>query len=134
MESVGPKPRYTVTIGDGMATRMKLAGAVGFVTNGSIRDLSGVRDVPLACWGTGRSPMHGRLRWLDINCPVGIDGRTVRPGDFVHADENGALVIPSDVADKVYDHALAVQEREAAMFTELRQPGLTIDDFLASQK
>ena len=34
MESVGPRPRYTVTIGDGMGTRMMLAGAVGFLTNG----------------------------------------------------------------------------------------------------
>ena len=61
MESVGPRPRYTVTIGDGMGTRMMLAGAVGFLTNGSIRDLAGVRDVPLPCWGAGVSPMHGTI-------------------------------------------------------------------------
>ncbi|MAE32451.1 MAG: hypothetical protein CMO43_12830 [Verrucomicrobiales bacterium] len=133
MESVGPKPRYTVTIGDGMGTRMMLAGAVGFLTNGSIRDLTGVRDVPLACWGAGVSPMHGRLRWLDINSPVVIDGMTVRPGDFIHADENGAIVISPDVADQVYDRALAVQEREAAMFAELRAPGFSLDEYLASQ-
>ena len=133
MESVGPRPRYTVTIGDGMGTRMMLAGAVGFLTNGSIRDLAGVRDVPLPCWGAGVSPMHGRLRWLDINSPVVIDGMTVQPGDFIHADENGALVIPPSVADQVYDQALAVQEKEAAMFAELRSPDYSLDDYLASQ-
>ena len=133
MESVGPRPRYTVTIGDGMGTRMMLAGAVGFLTNGSIRDLAGVRDVPLPCWGAGVSPMHGRLRWLDINSPVVIDGMTVRSGDFIHADENGALVIPPTVADQVYDQALAVQEQEAAMFAELRHPDYSLDDYLAAQ-
>ena len=133
MESVGPRPRYTVTIGDGMGTRMMLAGAVGFLTNGSIRDLAGVRDVPLPCWGAGVSPMHGRLRWLDINSPVVIDGMTVRSGDFIHADENGALVIPPTVADQVYDQALAVQEQEAAMFAELRDPDYSLDDYLAAQ-
>ena len=133
MESVGPRPRYTVTIGDGMGTRMMLAGAVGFLTNGSIRDLAGVRDVPLPCWGAGVSPMHGRLRWLDINSPVVIDGMTVRPGDFIHADENGALVIPPAVADQVYDQALVVQEKEAAMFAELRSPDYSLDDYLAAQ-
>src|ERR1700694_1367884 len=35
MESVGPRPRHTVTIGDGMGTMMKLAGAEAFITNGS---------------------------------------------------------------------------------------------------
>ena len=131
IESVGPRPRYTVTIGDGMATQMKLAGALAFLTNGSIRDLEGVQAVPMACWGAGLSPMHGRLRWLDVNSPVVIDGMTVRPGDFVHADANGALVIPPEAADQVYDKALAVQEKEGAMFARLSRPGLTLDAFLA---
>lgn len=50
IESVGPRPRYTVTIGDGMGTIMKMAGATAFLTNGCIRDLEGVRAIPLACW------------------------------------------------------------------------------------
>src|SRR5438876_1121215 len=74
IESVGLRPRYTVTIGDGMATLMKLAGAVAHLTNGSIRDLEGVRQVPLACWAAGLSPMHGEMHWLDVNSPVVIDG------------------------------------------------------------
>ena len=59
---------------------------------------------------------------------------TVRPGDFIHADENGALVIPPAVADQVYDQALAVQEQESAMFAELRSPDYSLDDYLASQR
>ncbi len=31
MEAVGPRPRHVVTIGDGMGTRMKLAGAAAFM-------------------------------------------------------------------------------------------------------
>ncbi len=134
IESVGPRPRYTVTIGDGMATQMKLAGALAFLTNGSIRDLEGVQAVPMACWGAGLSPMHGRLRWLDVNSPVVIDGMTVHPGDFLHADVNGVLVIPPEVADRVYDQALVVQEKEGAMFARLREPGLTLDALLGSGK
>jgi regulator of RNase E activity RraA len=133
MESVGPRPRYTVTIGDGMGTQMRMAGAVAFITNGSIRDLEGVRQVPLPCWAAGLSPMHGRLRWLDVNSPVVIDGMTVRPGDVIHADVNGALVIPPDVADQVYDQALAVRRKEQAMFDSLRSPGMTLDAYLASR-
>src|SRR5438046_1527788 len=50
MESVGLRPRYTVTIGDGMGTLMRLAGAAAFLPNGSIRDLEGVREIGLPCW------------------------------------------------------------------------------------
>ena len=131
IESVGPRPRHTVTIGDGMATVMKLAGAVAFLTNGAIRDLEGVRDVPLACWGAGLSPMHGQLRWLDVGSPVVIDGMTVRSGDLIHADINGAIVIPASVADQVYDQAVAVRQFEQAFFAKLRATDMTIERYLA---
>ncbi len=131
MESVGPRPRHTVTIGDGMATIMQLAGAVAFMTNGSIRDLNGVREVGLACWAAGLSPMHGQLRWLDVNSPVVIDGMTVRPGDIVHADVNGALVIPPAVADQVYDQAMLVRQREQALFAKWRAPSYTLAEYLS---
>ena len=133
MESVGPKPRYTVTIGDGMGTIMKMAGAVAFITNGCIRDLDGVRAVPLPCWAAGLSAMHGRLRWLDVGSPVVIDGMTVRPGDIIHADVNGAIVIPPKVADEVYDKTAAFRVWEQGVFAKLRAPGMTIEKYLAEQ-
>jgi regulator of RNase E activity RraA len=130
MESVGPRARYTVTIGDMMATQMTIAGCVGFVTNGSMRDIEGVRQVGLPCWAAGLSVMHGKLRWIDVGSPVLIDGMTVRSGDIIHADINGALVIPFAVADQVYDKAVVVREREAANFARWRVPGFTVDDLI----
>jgi hypothetical protein len=132
IESVGVRPRYTVTIGDGMGTHLKNAGAVGFLTNGCIRDISGVRAVPLACWAAGLSPMHGRLRWLDWGSPVVIDGMTVRTGDVIHADENGALCFSAGLAAAVAEQAGVVREKETRMFETLRRPGMTVDGYLAS--
>jgi 4-hydroxy-4-methyl-2-oxoglutarate aldolase len=130
MEAVGPRPRHTVTIGDGMATSMTLAGCTGFVTNGSIRDIDGVRQVGLPCWAAGTAVMHGRMRWLDVGSPVTIDGVAVRTGDIIHADVNGVLVFPFAVADQLYDKAVAVRQREQGLFAIWRRPGYTIEDFL----
>jgi hypothetical protein len=132
IESVGPRPRYTVTIGDGMGTQLMMAGVTGFLTNGCIRDVAGVRAVPLPCWGAGLSPMHGTIRWLDTQSPVVIDGMTVRPGDVIHADENGALRFPAALAEQVYERALAVREKETRLFETLRTPGMTISRYLDS--
>lgn len=133
MEAVGPRPKYVVTIGDMMGTMMTMAGAVAFLTNGSIRDLEGVRAVPLPCWAVGLSPMHGRLRWLDVGSPVVIDGMTARTGDVIHADVNGALVIPPEAAPEAYDKALAVREREDTAFGKMRAPDMTFDKYLRSR-
>jgi len=129
VESVGLRPRYVVTIGDGMATVMKLAGAVACITNGCVRDIEGVEQVGIACWGAGLSPMHGKMRWLGVQVPVVIDGMTVNPGDILHADVNGALCIPAAVADKVYEQAAAVRDFEQEYFRKLRAPGMTIDRY-----
>jgi len=119
-----------VTIGDGMGTFMRMAGAVGYLTNGCIRDIEGVRGVPLPCWAAGISPMHGKIRWLDVNSPVVIDGMTVHPGDVIHADENGTLAIPPGVADQVYDRALEVRRKEATLFDRLRSPEMDLRSHL----
>ncbi len=130
LEAVGPRPRYTVSLGDGMATLMKMAGAVGFITDGSMRDLEGVREVGLPCWAVGLSPMHGELRWLDLNTTVIIDGMTVRPGDILHADINGSVVIPHEIADRVPEQALAVRQKEQTLFAKWRSPSYTLDEYL----
>lgn len=133
MESVGLRARHTVTIGDGMGTMLKLAGVVGFLTNGSIRDLEGLRAIGLPCWAAGLTPMHGRLRWFDIGSPVVIDGMTVKTGDIIHADVNGAIVIPPVAVEGVYEEAVKVREYEQKLFATLRAPGMTIARFLADQ-
>ncbi len=132
MEAVGPRPRHVVTIGDGMGTRMRLAGAEAFISNGSVRDIEGLRAVPMPCWAAGLTPMHGRLRWLDVGSPVVIDGMTVRTGDYIHADINGSVLIPYEVANQVYDKAMEVRNMEAAMFARLRVPGMTFEKYMES--
>ena len=74
--------------------------------------------------------MHGELRWLDVGSTVVVDGMTVRPGDVLHADENGVIAIPAEVAGRVYDKAVAVNERESAMLAKLQAPGMTIEKHL----
>ena len=56
---------------------------------------------------------------------------TVQPGDIIHADVNGTLVIPPAVADQVYAKALAVREREARLFAKWRAPGYTLAEYLS---
>ncbi|OGG49192.1 MAG: hypothetical protein A3F84_07510, partial [Candidatus Handelsmanbacteria bacterium RIFCSPLOWO2_12_FULL_64_10] len=129
IQAVGPRPRCTVSLGDGMAMLMRLAGAVGFLTDGGMRDLEGVREVGLACWAAGLSPMHGRLRWLDLNTTVIIDGMTVRPGDIIHADVNGSVVIPREVVDQACDKAIEVRKKEQGLFARWRAPGFTLDEY-----
>ena len=55
-----------------------------------------------------------------------LNGLAVGPGDLLHGDVNGVLVIPSNVADRVAAQAMKVREAEERILTFVRQPGLTV--------
>ncbi len=71
-------------------------GISGVVTNGVMRDLGDVpADFPMIAGSVG--PSHAFVRVEAIDVPVTIFGLTISPGDLVHADRHGALVIPSAI-------------------------------------
>ncbi|MGQ9479299.1 MAG: RraA family protein [Thermoproteota archaeon] len=85
-------------------------GIVGLVIDGGCRDVGEIRRerFPVFCRGVGRTEVVGRqvLRPEDINIPVTVGGVLVEPGDFVMGDDDGAVVIPRDLADVVSQRAL----------------------------
>jgi regulator of RNase E activity RraA len=90
-------------------------GCVGVLTDGSVRDLDEVRRLGFQFWAAGVQVSHGYARIDDFNQPVTVFGLTVHPGDLIHADQHGALVIPAAVAREVAAAAKAVEDRERPM-------------------
>ena len=110
-------------MGPMIAAQIRLAGAVGLITNGCVRDLQKLRELGMACWANGLAPMHGRMHWLDLNRTVVIDGMTVNPGDCIHADVNGAVAFPSNAVDRVYAQVVAIRQRDADFYQQMAEPG-----------
>lgn len=133
IEAVGADPRRVVTMGDTWATVLRKTDVVGFVSNGSVRDLAGIRRVGLPCWAAGAVAMHGspgRVRWLDVGGPVTIDGMLVDSGDIIHADENGVIAMRPDALAPVREQARLIAEKERVTFARLAEPDMTIERFL----
>jgi regulator of RNase E activity RraA len=68
---------------------------------------------------------HGNPVICEVDVEVTLNGLTVGPGDLLHGDVNGVLVIPSSIADRVAAQAMKVREAEAKVLAFVRQPGLT---------
>ena len=60
---------------------------------------------------------------------VTVMGLDVAPGDFVHADRHGAVVIPKDVLPKLAGAIRAMQASEAVILGPAREPGFDIEAF-----
>ena len=52
---------------------------------------------------------------------------TVRPGDLIHADRHGAVVVPPDVAAAVPDAVERLAAAESVLIEASREPGFGID-------
>ena len=105
-------------------------GAVGLVTNGSIRDLpQWAPGFQVLAGSVGPSHAFAHVEAFDL--PVNVAGMPVRSGDLVHADRHGAVVIPLAAVRDLPEAARAVAAREAKILAVARAPGCTAEKLVA---
>ena len=82
-------------------------GAVGFVTNGGVRDTDELilQQVPFWSAMISQGMVQGRLRFDAQDIPVQVGGVIVHPGDIVVADGDGVIVVPQKTAQDVAKYA-----------------------------
>jgi regulator of RNase E activity RraA len=119
-------PGREAMIGEGMARVMQRAGARGVICAGSIRDIAALRQLALPVWASGLVASRGRIRFHRYQVPVQVDGMEVHPGDVIHADENGAIIVPADRAADIAAAAARITEKEAALFRMFGEPDFCV--------
>jgi len=75
-------------------------GVIGTITNGSVRDLDVLSEgfqVLAGKIGTAHAYVHIE----ETGIPVKIFGMEVKHDDLLHADQHGAVVIPTELLDKL---------------------------------
>lgn len=128
IKDIGPERSRSCHMGEVMATTARSLGAVGCVSDGGLRDVEEVRALGgFHYFCPGFVVSHGKAVILEIDVPVTLDGLRVNPGDLLHGDVNGLLVIPSEIADRVADQADKVREAEREVLEFVRRPGLTVE-------
>jgi len=104
-------------------------GCVGVLTNGTVRDLDevGRMAAPFHFFAAGVSVSHGWAHLEDFDCVVKVFGMLVRPGDLIHADRHGAVIIPAEIAVEVAAAARKVEANEKPMLDLCRAPELDLE-------
>ncbi|MBI3207413.1 MAG: dimethylmenaquinone methyltransferase [Candidatus Solibacter usitatus] len=90
-------------VGDNLATAIHAATKTGgLVIDGSIRDLEGIFEIPMAAYFRGVHPSAIRNVMLTaVNVPVRIGTATVMPGDVVFGDREGVYFVPPQLVEQV---------------------------------
>lgn len=122
--------------GELIALGMKERGSVGALVDGGVRDVRWLGHHSYPCYARYRTPVQSIGRWKvsDYQVPVSVPGATSRavtiaPGDFVLADEDGAISIPAAVVEEVLERSEAIGRKEQEIRDQLGQ-GLTLTEAL----
>ncbi|MBI1777881.1 MAG: RraA family protein [Proteobacteria bacterium] len=123
----GPDRGFGAFWGEVQTTIHKALGCIGTVTDGSVRDIDMMASGFQVLAGS-IMPSHAHVHLVDVACQVSIAGMIVDPGDLIHADRHGAVVIPHAVAKKVPAACDLLTRKEAVILKAARKKGFSVEE------
>jgi 4-hydroxy-4-methyl-2-oxoglutarate aldolase len=107
--------------GELLSTAAKARGARGAVVDGLIRDVHKIEELGFPVFAAGIKPVDsmGRGMVTSYNVPVECGEVIVHPGDFIFADFDGTVVVPSALVKEVLEIAYDKVRRENSSRKEL---------------
>jgi regulator of RNase E activity RraA len=104
-----------------MMTYFRGRGGVGVVIDGCVRDSAEIKALGLGLWLRGVTPNFHTQTGIypyAVNVPIACGGVTVMPGDLIIADDDGAVVVPVQLAPELV--ARASEHRDWEEFSRIR--------------
>jgi 4-hydroxy-4-methyl-2-oxoglutarate aldolase len=128
IQEIGGDRDRATHAGEVMATIFTRLGAIGLVSDCGVRDLTAVRKLGFHYFARGAVASHASYRIVRTGVPVEITGVTIRPGDMVHADENGLITVPDSGRDRLHELVDQILSKERSLLEFVQSPS-----FKASQ-
>jgi 4-hydroxy-4-methyl-2-oxoglutarate aldolase len=123
-----PKPAPVALVGELLATQAKGRGVAALLVDAAVRDVHELRELGLPIW-TRFVRVTGTEKQAPgaIGEPVEIAGATIRQGDVVVLDVDGAVVVELERLPEVLAAARERAERERVKRTKLEAGELSYD-------
>ena len=120
--------RGVCCFGDLLSEAMKARGCAGVVVDGGVRDLAYLRSLALPMMVRYRTPAQAIGRWRVSDRQVAIrvrgalkDWLEVRPGDIVVADDDGVIILPGELVNKIEAQVLEWAEKDSRARKDIRR-------------
>lgn len=111
----------------------KALGCVGTITDGAIRDVDEMTNAGFKAIARRLCVSHAWSHPVRWNCTVEVFGRRVQPGQLIHADKHGFLVVPEEDEDRLLDAArfMDCNECQTVIAAARSSAGKPTDEILA---
>ena len=101
-------------------------------TDGAVRDIDEIHTVGFKAIARRLCVGHAYSHPVRWNCQVEVFGRAVRPGDLIHADKHGFLVVPREDESRLLESTRFMDSNECQTMiaTARNASGLSTDQIL----
>jgi 4-hydroxy-4-methyl-2-oxoglutarate aldolase len=127
LQDVDRLPGLGAFVGEIHAQIALALNCVGCVTNGAVRDLPAVEATGFHLFSRRVSVSHAYAHIVDFGDTVEIGGLKIHPGDLVHGDRHGVLLIPLSIAAEIPKAAAACVAEERSLIEVCQSQALTLD-------
>jgi len=120
------KPRVIGSFwGEVNSNAHRALGCVGTITDGAIRDLDEMTNAGFKAIARRLCVGHAHVTPVRWGCEVEVFGRVVHPGQLIHADKHGFMVIPVEDQDALLDAAIFMDGNECnTVIAAARDPSI----------
>jgi len=134
VQDLDEPPGHGSLWGEVNATIFGALGCAGCVTDGSVRDLKEARAMGFQFFARGPGVSHAYVRVETAGEPVTVGGLSVSPGDLIHADQHGVLLIPREIAAELPAAAERVITAEQSLLSWVRSSEFDSDELIERRR
>lgn len=104
-----PNDNKVAHMGELSAETLQHKGVLGCLVDGGARDTGFIRKIGFQLWHRFYTPedVVGYWKPVGFDVPIQIGEVSISPGDYLLADDDGAIIIPKSIAKSVAEAAYA---------------------------
>lgn len=116
-----PNDHTLAHMGELSAETLQLRGIRGYIVDGGCRDSAFISKIGFKVFCKYFTPVDVVGRWIpeSLGQPITFDGVQINTGDYVMADRDGAVSIPSDLVETVIESTEQVLRTENKVRTAI---------------
>jgi 4-hydroxy-4-methyl-2-oxoglutarate aldolase len=105
---------------------------VGTITDGAVRDLDEMKNAGFKALARRLAVSHAHTWPVRWGCEVTVFGTVVKPGQLLHADKHGFIIIPEDAFPRIHEAARFMDDNEcdSVIAASRQQSGRTLPEML----
>ena len=131
LQDVDPAQGFGAFVGEIHATICQALHCVGYISNGSVRDLPAVRALGFQLFSGSVAVSHAYSHMVEFGEPVEIGGLKICPGDLMNGDRHGVLSVPARLVPELPQAAEEIEAKERELFTLIEDKDFSVERLAA---